>query len=296
MRVYFLSEKPCYLKAAGLPVGTVDGFERTAELDPADNVLLEFLCPGHHPVVCTFSEQFLFSPPEDIRLYFTKRGVAVYVAAFRPVDTALRPLAQERIGDILCTLYRQGGVQLSVQTGEGFQIVDLGDEFAGAKIYPAGDDILLEAPSAFCILDRNGTVLTKSEGTVSERGRIVTADIPFHDSLGHIARCSYEGGKLTACSILTSESPTAATYALALFETVLIGGDVLPFLAENLLEKASALGEYLGPFRSVVLGNRPEEVGLVYEVRPRVFEVRYFCVTLEEDGKISNIRPAEGIG
>ena len=291
MRVYFLSEKPCFLKAGGLPLGAVDGFERTAELDPADGVLLEFLCPGHHPAVFSFGEEFLFSPPENVEVYFTRTGVAVYVSRFLPTDCTLKPLAQQRIGGALCTLYRQGGIQLSVQTETGFHIADLPDAFEQASIFASGENILLEAPSAFCILDREGRILTQSEGTVSERDPVVVAEVPFHDSLGHTARCSYENGKLTACSIRTARQPTPATYALALFETVLIGGDVLPFLAEGLAEKAASLGEYLGGFRSVVLGASPDEAGLVYPVRPRVYEVRYFRVTLEEDGKISNIRP-----
>ncbi len=293
MRVFFLSKKPCYLKAAGLPLGTVDGFERTAELDPADNVLLEFLRPGCHPLVCTFSEEFLFAPPADVSLYFTGKGVAVVVERFQPTDTAMRPLAQERLGDLLCTLYKQGGVQLSIQSPADFHIVDLGEEFEQAKIFSAGENILLKAPSAFCILSREGTVLTQSEGTVSEREPHIIAEIPFHDSLGHTARCTYIGGRLADCSIRTSHAPTAVTYALALFETVLIGGDPLPYLSEELAGKASALGEYLGDFRSVALGDTPEEVGLVYEMRPHVFEVRTFRVTLREDGKISNIHPDE---
>ena len=292
MRVFFLSKLPCYLKANGLPLGAVDGFERTAELDPADGVLLEFLCPGRLPLVCTFGEQLLFAPPEDIELYFTRAGVALYVTAFRPVDTVMRPIAQARQGEVLCTLFRQGNVQLSIQTADGFAVADLGDGFQTGTVSFAGENILVEDANSFCILGRDGSILTRSEGTVSERGPRVTAEIPFHDSLGHTAICSYEDGKLTACSIRTAHEPTPATYALALFETVLIGGDPLPYLCDGLAAKASSLGEYLGDFRSVVLGETPDEVGLVYQMRPRVFEVRCFRVTADADGKISNIRPS----
>ena len=35
---------------------------------------------------------------------------------------------------------------------------------------------------------------------------------------------------------------------------------------------------------------RQDVVGLVYERKPRVFDVRDFCVSLE-DGKVSNLTP-----
>ena len=92
------------------------------------------------------------------------------------------------------------------------------------------------------------------------------------------------------CSIRAAGEPTPATFALALFESALIGADARPFLSDALAEKTSSLKEYLGDFRSVVLTGSPEKVGLVYRRKERVFDVRYYEVELT-GGKISNLRP-----
>ena len=68
--------------------------------------------------------------------------------------------------------------------------------------------------------------------------------------------------------------------------------DPSPYLHEKIRGKADSLKEFLGDYRSVVLTDRPERVGLVYERKTRVYDVRYFIVTVE-DGKISNIAPEE---
>lgn len=277
------------LSAGGLLLGSVDGHERSVELDPQNGVWCELKRPGCHPVCFEFDEKFLLDPPEHVRLYFTREGVTVYVYDFQREDASLRPLAQERIHGTNLTLYAQGRVQLSLQNETGFHIVNLGDEFEGAKLSAAGDLFLVEAQAVFCLIDRQGTILVRSEGVISERGARVTAEVPFHDSLGHAALCTWEEGKLTDCRIRTARKPAPATYALALFESTLIGADPAPYLADNLVEKADALKEFLGGFVSVVLTEKHDEVGLVYPRGDRVFEVRYFQVALEDDGKISNI-------
>ena len=291
MHAFFLSEIPSLLTVNGLPLGSVDGHERSVELDPADRVWCELKSPGYHAICFSFDETFLLSPPENVHLYFTRTGVAVYAHGFLKEDATLRPLRQARLDGTLLTLYVQGRVQLSLENEMGFHIVNLGYEFENATLSTAGKLFLVEAPSAFCLVGRDGRVYVQSEGTMSERGTRVTAEVPFHDSLGHTALCTWENGNLTECRIRTARQPQPATYALALFECVLIGAETTPFLADNLVEKADALKEFLGEFVSVVLTDRPDEVGLVYPQRARVFEVRYFRVTLDENGKIANIKP-----
>ncbi|MBR7186031.1 MAG: hypothetical protein IKD43_00810 [Clostridia bacterium] len=293
MRVFFLSEKTCVLSVNGLFLGTVDGFERTVELEPADGVFCELMLPGYHALRFRFDETFLTAPPEQVSLYYTKAGVAIYAAGFLREDASLRPVRQERLAGTLLTLYVQGRVQLSLENEMGFHIIDLPDAFEVATMSQAGDYFLLETAAAFLLLTRKGEIVVRAEGHVIERGERVTADVPFRDSLRHTAVCTWEKGKLTDCRIRTSSQPTEATYALALFESVLIGADPSPYLSKNLAEKAHALGEYLGKFTSVVLTERTDEVGLVYERKTRVFDLRYFRVTLGEDGKITNIAPLE---
>ena len=86
----------------------------------------------------------------------------------------------------------------------------------------------------------------------------------------------------------TARAPTPATFALALFESVLLGLDASPFLSPEL--EADALKEYLGEFRSVVMTDEEDRVGLIYPRRERVFDVRYFAVETD-GGRICNIVP-----
>lgn len=291
MRVYFLSEKTCGLSIGGVYLGLVDGFERSVELDPADGLLCELKPIGDFLPLCfRLDEDFLFAPPPSFNLYFTEEGVAVYAAQFLRADQSLKVLRQERLGGRLLTLTMQGKLQLTLDGAEGFRLVELPDALAAAEFSFRQDGYLLEAENAFALLSHSGEMLLFSEGKLLQRGEVLEAEVPFHDSLGHTAHCKWREGKLTDCTIRCSGQPTPATFALALFESVLIGADILPFLSESLLPKAASLKQYLGDFRSVVLTDRPEKVGLVYERKKGVYDVRYFSVTVEE-GKISNITP-----
>ena len=99
----------------------------------------------------------------------------------------------------------------------------------------------------------------------------------------------WKEGALVSCTLRAARSPAPATFALALFESVLLGLDASPFLSPGL--DADALAEYLGGFRSVVLTEEEDRVGLVYPRRERVFDVRYFTVETE-DGRVCNILPS----
>ena len=140
----------------------------------------------------------------------------------------------------------------------------------------------------FALLSRNGEILVQAEGRVLETGGVLRAEVPFHDSRGHTALCEWQKGELLSCTVRTARAPTPATFALALFESVLLGLDASPFLSPEL--EADALKEYLGEFRSVVMTDEEDRVGLIYPRRERVFDVRYF--TVETDGgRICNIVP-----
>ena len=293
MRVYFLAEKLCALTINGALLGTVDGFERSAEMEPSDGLICEFapLC-GFLPVRFRFDEQFLLAPPAEITLYYTERGVAIYCSGFLRADQSPRTVWTDMIAGTDLSLEVQGRVRLFMENENGKRYIPLSDAFEACTVRGCGENFLLETPEAFLLLSRRGEKLVEAEGRVTETGNLLSAEVPFHDSQGHSALCTWEGGKLTACTVRTVREPTEATFALALFESVLIGADILPFLHENLAEKAPKLREYLGDFRSVVLTDEPNRVGLCYERRERIYDIRYFRVTLE-DGKISNIVPAE---
>ncbi len=289
MQVIFLAEKQCALMVNGAYFGMADGFEKRAELDVKDGLFCEFLPSGYEPVRFRLDEEFLLSPPPHIDLYYTKSGVAIYCHGFVRCDPVLRVLWQERLGGSLLTLCMQGRPQLDLQNETGVRLIPLPEEFEECKPSLSGDEILLEGENCFAVLSRGGELLLCSEGKVLQKGETLVAEVPFFDSMGHTAVIERRGGKLLSCKIRSRFAPTERTFALALFESVLIGADVTPFLAENLREKAGSLKSFLGKYVSVALTDDPTLTGLVYERKPHVFDVRYFRVTLE-GGKIANIK------
>ena len=290
MRVYFLSDLPCAFFVNGMHLGIVDGFERSVELATKAGVFCEFKAPGYAPVRFRFDEDFLFSPPEEVELYFRGGEVAVRIRGFVRADPSLRVVWQKHFAGCLLTLCVQGRIVLNFEGSRGFLQIPLPFAFETCTAGLAGNEILLEGKEMFAILDKNGNMSVLSDGHVTERGAVVTAEVPFHDSLSRVARCTYENGKLTGCTILSAREPDEATIALALCESVLAGFDPTPYLAPSLAPKAKLLHDFLGNFRAAVPTQRQDVVGLVYERKPRVFDVRDFCVSLE-DGKVSNLTP-----
>ncbi len=291
MRVYFLSEIPSALFIGGAYLGLIDGFERSAELDPAAGVFCEAApCGDYAPVRFCFNEDFLFAPPEHVRLYFTKNAVAVYLCGYLRADQSLRVLWQERLGETLLTLCLQGKLQLNVNRGADLRIVSLPDALEKCAVRPFAGGFLLESEEAFALIREDGTVSVLSEGKVLSAEETLKAEVPFHDAAGHTAVCEWTDGALTACTIRSAAPPDGRTFSLALFESAMIGADCTPFLAPALAEKAGALKEFLGKYVSVVLTEEKDTVGLVYERKERVYDVRLFRTDFE-DGKISNIKP-----
>ncbi len=286
-----MAEISCALTLNGAYLGLVDGFERSVELSLDEGVLVEYapLSP-RLPVRFLLDEHTLFSPPEGVTLYRTDGAIALYAHGFLRSEQSLSVLWQTRLRDTLFTLCLQGKVQLNMQNQEDFHLVPLSDRFAHSSVREWGEYFLLEGENAFLLLTHAGEILLSSEGRVLSAEETLKAEIPFHDCAAHVALCEWTGGTLTACSITARNQPTEATYALALFESALIGADCTPYLHESLLEKASSLKEFLGGYTSVVLTDEKNRVGLVYPARERVYEVRYFRVSVT-DGKISNISP-----
>lgn len=290
MRVFFLSEEPCALFAGGAYLGVVDGFERSAELDPADCLFLEFIPNSRYlPVRFVFDENFLIDPPEQIELYFLENAVCIRAAGFVRADQSLTVLFQQRFQSAMLTLTLQGKLQLFF-SGKTSKLIDLPNCLSDCKAEETAFGYLLRSENAFALISFTGELLLASEGKVISKEKTLVAEVPFHDCLQHTALCEWKDGVLVSCKIRSSLPPTQATLALALFESLLIGADCVPFLTEEMREKAEFLREFLGDFCSVALCEKPDKIGLVYKRRERIFSVRYFRVETEGE-KIKNILP-----
>ena len=308
MRVYFLSYLPAALKLNGLYIGTIDGFERHIELDPADSVFAEIV-PGDNLQQLNFflNEKFFQSPPPFADVYLTDGGAFVYIREYAVKDVSLNVIYQTRFYGNLVTVFSQGGVHLSVEGAE-YSLSDLSQSFtsvrAETKSISGREVLVLYGERQILIISENGKTLFMNRAESAEFGDYLTVTAPFETCTAAKAECiySYDGEKLTLISSRTLETrpPEKDIIHFAFFESVLTRGDFEKYLDDGLKPKANDLKSYLGEFVSVAVppekfylshGNIPA-AGLVYPKSKNLYEVKYFTVELKED-KISNIFPVE---
>ena len=207
MKVFFLSDRLSALTLNGIYLGMIDGFERSVQLDPNDNIYAEIAAPACHPLRFCINQDFLFAPPPHINLYYTNDAVAVYAFGFVREDQTLAVLSEVQTGRAHFTLYRQGEVFLRYENGKT-HILPLDDRFEGSEIKEIKDGYLISGAGAFVLLGRNGEVILRTEGEVLEAGDTLKAEIPFHDAMGHTALSQWQNGKLVSSSIRAKRSPS----------------------------------------------------------------------------------------
>ena len=159
MRVYFFSDIPCAFFVNGMHLGRIDSFARAMELAPMDGAFCECKAPAYAPVRFRFDEDFLFEPPENTELYFHRGAVAVHIADFVRADPTLRVIWQRHFAGCLLTLCVQGRVVLNFERERRFVQIALPFCFETCRASLAGEHILLECSTAFCLLDRDANVL-----------------------------------------------------------------------------------------------------------------------------------------
>ncbi len=312
MKVYFLSSRPCILTLNGAYFGLTDTFERFAELSPKDNIFAQFTPEDGLPIKFFVNENMRFHPPERCEVYLLRDGLAVFARDFPPSDMTLKAIAQEREGKILVTVFRQGGVQLSIESPDGFFISPLPPSFEECRLQFYENFILVASPTQIALFNTKGKrlILETVKEFSFEKG-VLTATLPLSDRLNRTARCvwevSGESARQTAFSInqqtrvrlpfgeenqeevCSCENIRDEILPYAFFESVLIGADYQSFLSDDLKQKANSLKDFLGEYESVVLTEKANVCGLVRKKAERLFEVDEYYVEIKE-GKITDVR------
>ncbi len=308
MRVYFLSRVPAVLKLNGLYVGTVDGFERHIELDPADRVFAEIVPADNLQSVNFFlDKKFFETPPDFADVYLAEGDAIVYIREYGVKDVKLNVIYQTRFCGNLITVFSQGGVYLSAEGAE-YTLTPLPQSFAkliAEEKYIGGRPVLeLSGGGHRVIISEYGKVIFSNPAESAEYGDTLTVTVPFETCTAAKAVCryGYDGDKLALISSETIESapPEENILHFAFFESVLTRGNFEKYLCDELKPRAGDLKGYLGNFVSVTVP--PEKfyavhgdaaaAGLVYPKSNNLYEVKYFAAEIT-DGKISNIYPVE---
>lgn len=308
MRVYFLSYTPAALKLNGLFLGTIDGFERHIELDPADGVLAEIIPDGNlQPLNFFLNDKFFNTPPAFADVYRLDGDVLVHIREYAAKDIALSVIFQTRFGGNLVTVFAQGNIYLSIE-GASYSLTTLPTAFKNLKSevkHLAGREVLaLSAENRLLIISDYGKIIFSNAAESAEFSNELKICAPFETCTAAKAECvyGYDGESLTLLKSRTIETrpPEKEILHFAFFESVLTCGDFIKYLSDDLKARANDLKSYLGNFVSVTVPTEKffalhgdiAAAGLVYPLAQNLYDVKYFCVEFEGE-KIRNILPVE---
>ena len=307
MKIYFLSSTRCALTVNGAYFGITDLFERFADISLQDGAMITFTPENALPISFFLNENIRFSPPAGCEVYLLRDAIAVYARDFPPNDFSLRPIAQSRSDNTLVSVFSQGNVQLSIQTGTQFYSAVLPPDFSTCEIafcnafsHPY---VLLKSPKSLAVFSSTAQLLL-CETVLSYQlsGDTLTALLPLQDSVGRTAegvwQFSEAGLQRTAFTLrqvrtqngdLDGEKIKLELLPYAFFESLLIGAETDGFLCEELLSEKEKLRAFLGDFCDVCITADPFVCALLRKKGERLYEASYFSVTVE-NGKISDIR------
>lgn len=303
MKIYFLSSTPCALFVNDAYFGTVNLFERFAEIDLRDHLFLRFIPEHACPRSFFLTEQIRFAPPEGCEVYLLPDGIAIYAKDFAPHPTPLRVIAQSRFEKTLVTVYEENGVTLALESPKGAFVATLPPAFRDCTLSYHDGFILLYGNGMLCVYTQTGNcVLQENASCFTIDEDILRVTIPLHDALGREAEYDYafadERLEKRAVRFRQARTTTGATdeetvkaelLPLVFLESVLHGADYEKMLADGLAPDASKIKAYLGDFTAVVATDDPTKCGIVKPKAPRLFEVAYYRFSVEE-GKIADIQ------
>ncbi len=303
MKIYFLSSQPCSLRLNGVFYGATDDFERFAELHLTDRIFVEFTPEGAHSVSFFLTEEILTAPPIGCEVYLIREGVVIRAYDFPPIDCTLHPIAQNRFGDTVISVFQQGRIQCTMQTPNSFFTSTLPPAFSLSTLSKHGDFYFIEGKNALAVYTNNGErVFLEEILSFSASETEFNASLPLSNALGRVADCTYAldktGCRRTRFSLRQAYAHDGDTneekirdelLPYTFFERVLLGENYAELLSTDLQYKAKHIVDFLGDFHQVSLTDSPYTCGLIKEKAPRLFEVAYFTVTVE-GGKITDIK------
>lgn len=304
MKMYFLSSTPCALRLGGVFFGMTDRFERYAEIDLRDNLLVEFIPENALPITFFLTENIRFTPPAHCEVYLLKDGIAIYAAQFIPTDFTLKTLWQKRLGDTLCTVFSQGALQLSLQSPTTAFTAYLPPAFCDFNAELCGDFILFSGTAnnekRLLVFRKDGEkMLDERILSFSILGESLRAELPLSERLGRTAVCvwSLENGSFTRTefTLRTQENTLPHSIAIpdgllayAFFESVLIGANYADLLCDELIPTANKIVAFLGDFIAVTLTDDPCECGLVRKIGERLYSLSYYRIKTQ-NGRIIDL-------
>lgn len=308
MLLFFSASFPCALKINGKYCAQIENSPYLYKTDSVCLIESFALTNGGESRAFLTEERFLKNPPDFIIVTDIIGGYFIEFLPPKPV----RPftiLAQEKTDFLIATAFYDNGAKLSIETPYSFYAEDLpidtesaliecvklgGEPLVAVKVFGKNTSLLI-----FSITNDIKKVFSN---TITEYffQNGLTTKLCLKDLAKHIITKTweYKNGAFSLTAIDIEKKKGFNFNALpnqlkgyAFFEELLIGGNILEFLTENMQTKANKLKGYLGDYIGVIPPPRFHEqnkVGLVYKNTCSFYSVRYFRPTFIGD-KIDNL-------
>ena len=312
MYFYFLSEYPAVIKLNGIYFGQIYPDAKSIDIDLLSQTFVEICSMKKDQPSSSFIIDDHFTDNFDAHASLTDLDGGYFIC-FKSQNKKNAPflLSQEKFSDLLVSVFNQDGLKVSIETQNDFYVDDISGEYTSAKITKFMLDnrplllICLENDDGRCLLvydylnKINRLLFDKIDDFGYENGLYTTVN--FKDVLKH-QKCvwwGYDDGKLTAKSTeLKSKIPFnkdnyhESILPYVFLEELLLGGDVSPFLTDEIKSNADKLLLYFDG----VLGVMPPPIfkdqsliGLIYKKCCDRYYVKYAEISLT-DKLISNIK------
>lgn len=301
MKVYFLSAQTCALTINGAYFGITDAFEKFADVSLKDKLCVCFTPQNGLPLCFFLTEDILFTPPDGCDVYLCENAIAIYAHTFPARDTRLKIITQNHCDNLVVTVFSQGDVQATFQTLDNVIIAYLPPSFSVCNVTFWQNFCLLQSPERLHVYTQQGECILQERASsfhIEDDTLCITS--PISETLGFAAESRWQAQDTTLTRTQYTLKQTRAhetqsktqdvMFAYAFFESVRIGVDFSHLLSDEMQANQDGLRNYLGGFLSVVLADTPNVCGLVYKKAERLYTVRYFQITIEND-KITDVMP-----
>lgn len=312
MYFYFLSEFPSAIKLNGIYFGQIYPEIKGIDIELSSPTLIE-VCPlkkGEQPLSFIIDDSF----PKDFDAFASVTDLdGGYFINFKSTFTRreMFVLSQERFPDLSVSVFNENGIKISIETINDFYAEDVQGEYLEASIKKINLDnqefLAVSLNNAETIMLYVFNVKGKIQKLFCDKVNEFSCENSLktttylNDILKHVLHVTWEISadkfvqktKTIESKIdLKTLSCHEKVLPYAFLEEVLVGGDPISFLSDELIEYKDNLYDY---FKGVI-GIMPpppfknhELVGLVYKEDLDRYKVRYTQIKLN-NRKITDIK------
>lgn len=314
MYYYFYSTFDCVLIINGIYYGNISQCIKPIKFDDKTPPFIQVcsLSPHENSVNILLNQEFFTCPPQNVSLVDLNGGYAIIFNSCYKKE-GFFVLAQQKFPHAVITVFNENGLKISIETPNDFFALPLKLNADNATITPFSIDsenliaITLKGKSTHLLIfdiknDIKCLFFKEVEQFNLDNGLCTTE--AFNDIAKHRVTSYWkmEKGYLKEKDRVITQSENFSINKLcpnilpfAFLEQLYCGGNIDEFLSQNIKENAHLFhgffGKFIGVFPPPAFIDK-ECVGVIYNVKENVYEVKYFCFEFENN-KISNVKKIE---